>query len=236
MLEYIEFKEDRFKKEEDFNVIDFTENTIILCNNCKLMNSLAKEIINTVNGKAEYNDYWCESEDIGKAEIELHFGLQCLIDINGQKITLSLEPSIIYKANKPEEIWLFGINGYNKEVIYPMLIFKGSNQIWEAGKDEVYKNICNGRFGCYDGNFLNLKPDMREKIREYIDELDTEIKRCESELILINSSYTQSCEPKNPQVGEVWIGHSDNKYELQSRINALIEVKNDLLGRLEEVI
>lgn len=80
------------------------------------------------------------------------------------------------------------------------------------------------------------QPDMREKIREYIDELDTEIKRCESELILINSSYTQSCEPKNPQVGEVWIGHSDNKYELQSRINALIEVKNDLLGRIEEVI
>nr|DAM36192.1 MAG TPA: Protein of unknown function (DUF1192) [Caudoviricetes sp.] len=80
------------------------------------------------------------------------------------------------------------------------------------------------------------QPDMREKIREYIDELDTEIKRCESELILINSSYTQSCEPKNPQVGEVWIGHSDNKYELQSRINALIEVKNDLLGRLEEVV
>lgn len=80
------------------------------------------------------------------------------------------------------------------------------------------------------------KPDMREKVREYIDELDTEIKRCESELIFINSSYTQSYEPKNPQVGEVWIGHSDNKYELQSRINALIEVKNDLLGRLEEVI
>lgn len=80
------------------------------------------------------------------------------------------------------------------------------------------------------------QPDMREKIREYIDELDTEIKRCESELILINSTYTQSCEPKNPQVGEVWIGHSDNKYELQSRINALIEVKNDLLGRLKEVI
>lgn len=80
------------------------------------------------------------------------------------------------------------------------------------------------------------QPDMREKIREYIDELDTEIKRCESELILINSSYTQSCEPKNPQVGEVWIGHSDNKYELQSRINALIEVKNDLLVKLQEVI
>ena len=237
MLEYIEFKADRFRKDEDFNVIDFTENTIILCNNCQLMNSLAKEIIDTVNGKAEYNDYWCESEDIGKAEIELNFGLQCLIDINGQKITLSLEPSIIYKANKPEDIWLFDINGYNKELIYPMLIFKGSNQIWEAGKDEVYKNICNGRFGCYDGKFLNLKPDMEDKIREYVGEINVEIKRCENELILINSSDTQLEEPKDPQVGDIWIGESkDNIITLQSRIDTLIDVKNDLLGRLEEVI
>lgn len=80
------------------------------------------------------------------------------------------------------------------------------------------------------------QPDMREKVREYISELDTEIKRCESELILINSSYTQQCEPKNPQVGEVWISNSDNKYELQSRINTLIEVRNDLQGRLNEIM
>ena len=216
MLEYIEFNANRFRKEEDFNVIDFTENTIILCNNCQLMNSLAEEIINTVNGKAEYNDYWCESEDIGKAEIELHFGLQCLININGQKITLSIEPSILYKANRPEDIWLFDINGYNKELIYPILIFKGSNQMWKTGKDEVYKNICNGRCGCYDGNFLNLKPDIEEKVREYIGELETEIKRVEGEIV-----------------------NTDDKcYEarMMSRVDALTEVRNDLLGRLEEVI
>lgn len=41
-----------------------------------------------------------------------------------------------------------------------MLIFKGSRQIWEAGNDEVYKTICNGQFGCYDGNFVNLKQDV----------------------------------------------------------------------------
>ena len=85
-------------------------------------------------------------------------------------------------------------------------------------------------------NGLQQETSMRDKVREYIGELDTEIKRCDSELILINSSHTQSCEPKNPQVGEIWISHSDNEYELQSRINTLIEVKNDLLGRLEEVI
>lgn len=59
------------------------------------------------------------------------------------------------------------------------------------------------------------KPDMREKIREYINELDTEIDRLDDSL-------------KN----------TDNPYDLQikGRLNTIIEVKNDLLGRLEEVI
>lgn len=59
------------------------------------------------------------------------------------------------------------------------------------------------------------KPDMREKIREYINELDTEIDRLEDLL-------------KN----------TDRPYDLQikGRLNAIIEVKNDILGRLEEVM
>lgn len=59
------------------------------------------------------------------------------------------------------------------------------------------------------------KPDMREKIKEYIGELNTEIDRLEDLL-------------KN----------TDSPYDLQikGRLNAIIEVKNDLLGRLEEVI
>lgn len=59
------------------------------------------------------------------------------------------------------------------------------------------------------------QPDMREKIKEYINELDTEIDRLDDLL-------------KN----------TDSPYDLQTkgRLNAIIEVKNDLLGRLEEVI
>lgn len=59
------------------------------------------------------------------------------------------------------------------------------------------------------------QPDMREKIREYISELDTEIDRLDDSL-------------KN----------TDSPYDLQikGRLNAIIEVKNDLLGRLEEVV
>lgn len=59
------------------------------------------------------------------------------------------------------------------------------------------------------------KPDMREKIKEYINELDTEIDR-------LNDS----------------LKNTDSPYDLQikGRLNAIIEVKNDLLGRLEEAI
>lgn len=64
-------------------------------------------------------------------------------------------------------------------------------------------------------NGLQQETSMRDKVREYIGELDTEIDRLDGLL-------------KN----------TDSPYDLQikGRLNALIEVKNDLLGRLEEVI
>lgn len=54
------------------------------------------------------------------------------------------------------------------------------------------------------------KPDMREKIKEYISELDAEIDRLEN---LLKSA--------------------DSPYDLQikGRLNAIIEVKNDLLRK-----
>lgn len=59
------------------------------------------------------------------------------------------------------------------------------------------------------------QPDMREKIKEYISELDIEINR----------------------LGDL-LKNTDSPYDLQikGRLNTIIEVKNDLLGRLEEVI
>lgn len=168
MLYGIEFKAKRFMRKEHNNIFSpISENAIILCNNYKLMDSLAKEIVNTVNGKAEYNDYCCDDEDVGNAKIELSFGLQRIIDINGQKITLALEPAIIYKANSINDIWFFDYRGCDEieslpkyeEFIYPMIIFKGSHKVWEDGKDAVYKVICNGRYGTFDGKWIDLNEE-----------------------------------------------------------------------------
>ena len=93
MLRAIEFKDKRFRTKENDNLLSpLTNNTIILCNNYKLMDSLAIEIINTVNGEAEYNDYDGHDEDVRNAKMWLSFGPQIVIDISGQRITLSLEP------------------------------------------------------------------------------------------------------------------------------------------------
>ena len=64
------------------------------------------------------------------------------------------------------------------------------------------------------------QPDMREKIKEYINELDMEIDRLESDL---GKQITYNVEVYKVTATE-------------SRLNAIIEVKNDLLGRLEEAI
>lgn len=65
---------------------------------------------------------------------------------------------------------------------------------------------------------LQQETSMRDKVREYIGELDMEIKRLENQL-------------EDHMNGEACM-----VTEIESRLQTLIEVKNDLLGRLDEVI
>ena len=64
----------------------------------------------------------------------------------------------------------------------------------------------------------NEQPDMREKVQEYIDELQTEIRRLGEEL------------------EENMNGEACMDTEIESKINTLQEVVNDLKGRLNERI
>lgn len=164
MVNTIQFNATRFNTKDDNNLLELTDNTIILCANINIMISLADEILNTINGKAEYNDYWCDKSDIGKATAPIRFGLLTLINVNNQKITLSIEPSIIYKAKSIDDIWFIDYIDKDltyKESIYPMTIFKGSKDVWDSGLDEVYKMVIGCRYGCYDGKWV--KNDTESK-------------------------------------------------------------------------
>jgi uncharacterized FlaG/YvyC family protein len=59
------------------------------------------------------------------------------------------------------------------------------------------------------------QPDMREKIKEYVSELDMAIERLEDNLEI---TYSEMC----------------TVVAIKSRLQTIIEVKNDLLGMLEE--
>lgn len=61
-------------------------------------------------------------------------------------------------------------------------------------------------------------PDMREKVMEYIGELDAEYDRCMN------------------WIEEHMDGEACKVSSMKMRAKTLMEVKNDLLGRLEEVI
>lgn len=88
MLRAIGFKDKRFRTKEDDNLFSpLTKNTVVLCHDYRLMSSLAEEILKTVNGDAEYNNYDCDDGDVGNAKMWLSFGLQRVIAINGQRIT-----------------------------------------------------------------------------------------------------------------------------------------------------
>ena len=161
MLESILFTAKRFDSGNDNNLMcNLTKNTIVVCSDYRTMTSIADEIINTVNGKADYNDYYCEDDDIGRAKYTMYFGLQRVIEINDQKIILCLEPAMIYRATQIEDVWFATSAGKDedyKEAVYPMTVFIGSRAIWDSGLDTVYKYIVSGRYGCYDGNWINLE-------------------------------------------------------------------------------
>lgn len=80
--------------------------------------------------------------------------------------------------------------------------------------EEKYKNEFELRYN----NNKHKKPDMREKIKEYIGELDTEIDRLESDL---EKQMIFDVETTKVAIAE-------------SRMKTLIDVKTDLEGRLME--
>ena len=105
------------------------------------------------------------------------------------------------------------------------------DRLREAKRDAL-ANSCNIKIGRRELEIalkaLNIVskelPDMREKVKEYISELDTEIDRCHKEIS--NLSYDEVQMRVNRAEIDVY----------QCRAKTLTEVKNDLQSRLDELI
>lgn len=72
-------------------------------------------------------------------------------------------------------------------------------------------------------------PDMREKVKEYITEIQEEIDRC---VKLIEDKFVELENDVAKEVYSCGIEYA----KIESRIETLGQVQNDLENRLEEVI
>ena len=105
--------------------------------------------------------------------------------------------------------------------------FEDSGQVRENVGDMLHPDYI--WFGSYYKHIKvedNVLPDMREKVKEYISELDVEIERCVDEAESILAAIGDYDENPMPT----------NYIRLEERIKVLGEVKNDLQARLDELI
>ena len=97
--------------------------------------------------------------------------------------------------------------------------FEDSGQVRENVGDMLHPDYV--WFGSYYKHIKvedNVLPDMREKVKEYISELDAEYDRCMD------------------WIEEHMNGEACQVSAMEMRAKTLMEVKNDLEGRLEELI
>lgn len=158
MLQGIKFNEKKFDKENSNNLFcDLTNNVIVLCPNFDMKQELAQEIMATVNGKIEGNFYGFYDDKPEKAVYGTNMFLQTVIEIGDQKIYLSLEPAMVYKAKQIEDIWLLDEKKAEDGHLYtliPFRFYKNAKNLWEKGFDYVYRNIHLGRYGGYSGEWI----------------------------------------------------------------------------------
>ena len=85
-------------------------------------------------------------------------------------------------------------------------------------KDDEQRGYIRAKGMVNDARELGFKPDMREKVREYISELDAEYDRCMD------------------WIEEHMNGEACQVSAMEMRTKTLMEVKNDLQSRLEELV
>ena len=85
-------------------------------------------------------------------------------------------------------------------------------------KDDEQRGYIRAKGMVNDARELGFKPDMRKKVREYIDELDAEYDRCMD------------------WIEEHINGEACKVSAMEMRAKTLMEVKNDIQSRLEELV
>lgn len=172
---------------------------------------------------------YIEPENIRFESLESFFDIKSGICIQKMYIEANLEVGFVYD---------FTYEDYDDSDTYSFVILKREGNIYYITKyygnfcqqEERYLGDCWVKCDVKDEIGIDVEewktkkiydaqtPDMRLKVEEYITELNQEIDRC---ILCIEESMS---------------GDACLVSELEGRLKALTEVKNDLQGRLDELI
>jgi hypothetical protein len=150
MLHYIEV-ENYFSENKNLKLLEMTKNTIILCNNSKLVHDLLDIIDKIKNDNGDTTDgiRYNLSKTLNPSDIKrnLVYLPTSIYTVGKQRIIVTVEPTSVLLMNHPYDLWFF-----EDDEFYSFSDFKGYKEIWkEDGSFGVYKNIVSGRYGCYEG-------------------------------------------------------------------------------------
>ena len=127
------------KEIEKYKMYQLTKNTIILCNNSEIKYKLISEFADEIN------------DIINIKTIVTYKPTSIYLIDNEQKFIVTTEAPFILKCNNPYDLWFCDMNNKNEIQLWSFVEFKEYKQIWDKGIEEVYKEVINGRFGCYEG-------------------------------------------------------------------------------------
>lgn len=131
---------------------ELTENTIILFNNTEIKNKFVRCIHDLIiNKDTQMVDYGTiDDKDIVIKNFVSYLPTNIYKVYDEQTIIFSVEPTVLLLMKDKCDIW-FVDEIAGKIEIYALTSFRGYGKDETVSAEEVYKNTCCGRFGCYEG-------------------------------------------------------------------------------------
>ena len=152
-----------FSKEK-LEMYELTKNVIVLFNNYELKNKFVKEFCKIQfdetdkdDGSIVYSTIIDDDKAIEqnhKAEIRNIFTYMptTKFEVDGeQRFIFTVETPFILQCKDPYDLWFCDINNKGEIQLYSFVEFTEYKKVWNKGIDVVYKEVINGRYGCYEG-------------------------------------------------------------------------------------
>ena len=157
MIKQIVINADGYK---DFELLDLTKNTIMIFKQSWIKNRVARRIAEIWEKDDDEDSsiiYGTSLLDEDKPSLDLekeniNYLQTTVVNLKGgQRFTFTTEPPFILLATNPYDVWFVDSTdeaGNEEITCWAFTDFIGHKDDWDKGIWHIYKNFCNGVYGC----------------------------------------------------------------------------------------